>query len=116
MKVLLFNEEHDSNKEIELFHTDVEGCEHGFIAKVVNKEWLDDNGKVIMKDGTITMCYNVTEFHYLFKPNYWVLESDIHYVGWTPWDIDERFHSVEITKADKLYPGYHELSYNRFLE
>jgi hypothetical protein len=108
MKVLLFGKEHDSNKEIELFHTDVEGCEHGFIAKVVNKERLNNDGKVIVKDGQITMCYNITEFHYLYNPNCWALESDIHLTGWAPWDIDERFHSVEITKADKLYPGYYE--------
>jgi len=108
MKVLLFGKEHDSNKEIELFNTDVEGCEHGFIAKVVCKERLDSYGKVIFKDGEIRMCYNITEFHYLYNPNSLALESDIHCTGWAPWDIHERFHSVEITKADKLYAGFDE--------
>jgi hypothetical protein len=106
MKVLLFGKEHDSNKEIELFNTDVEGCEHGFIAKVVHKEFTAPDGGG-HKDGKITMCYNVTEFHYLYDPNSWALESDIHRTGWAPWDIEKRFHSVEITKADKLYPSYH---------
>jgi len=52
MKVLLFGKEHDSNKEIELFNTDVEGCEHGFIAKVVHKEFTAPDGGG-HKDGKI---------------------------------------------------------------
>jgi hypothetical protein len=106
MKILLFGKKHDPAKELEIFHTDVEGCEHGFIAKIVNKERLAHDGRVICKDGDIDMCYNITEFHYLYNPNSLALESDIHGTGWAPWDIEERFHSIEITKADKLYPSY----------
>jgi hypothetical protein len=113
MELIILGENKDSKKEIEIFCGDEHP--HGFNVILTHKEFKFEDGKIMNEEGDITTCYNVTEYHHLWEEkskgdwkDRFACESDIHFTGWVPWDIFEKFSKIEVTKAEKEHTGFNE--------
>ncbi len=111
MELIILGENKDANQEIEIFSCDHD-CPHGFNVILTHKE--DKVGNMVYhKEGDTTTCHNVTEYHHLWEQKskgHWkdriACESDIHFTGYVPWDIFEKYSKIEVIKAQKEHKSF----------
>ena len=103
MEIIFLGTKLDSSKEHEKI-ANLSVLPYGFNVEITYNEVLAKgysnlpDGYVLHKDNEVLLCNNVTEFHWLYKPNCMACESDIHYTGFSPWNNGD-FKSIVVTAA-----------------
>jgi hypothetical protein len=110
MELIILGENKDSQKEIEIFSCDHD-CPHGFNVILTHKE--EKVGELLYKkEGEITTCYNVTEYHHLWESIHpkdrIACESDIHLTGYVPWNIFDKFSKIEVVRAEREHKSFYQ--------
>jgi hypothetical protein len=103
LKLIILGEQKPNNKEIEILPNAKQ--KYGFDVILTNRN-----------DGTKSIYRNATEYHHLwdknatrgcdFPKNRIAIESDIHFEGYVPWDIFDKFSRIEVVESDKMYEDF----------